>query len=293
MKRVLRWIFYIVAALAVVALVFVAWVWFASARVLGRAHEARLETLAQPTAAQLADAERQSRILGCHSCHGEGMRGRMMFEAPNVVRMWAPNIPELAARASDQQLARAIRQGIGHDGRALFAMPSPLYQRLSDREVTAMIAYIRRLPPAGDATPGIEWGPIGRFALAIGSFPSAVDRMEEFRRRQPFDLGPAYAPGRRLVSIQCADCHGPDLSGAEPIPDVFSPGLDVAAAYSPEQFRALMRTGVAPHGRDLGMMREAALQDLRHYSDAEIGQIHAYLVARAARVQDPPPGPRE
>ena len=293
MKRVLRWISYVAAALVVAALVFAAWVWFASARVLSRTHEARPEPLAQPNAAQLADAERQSRILGCHSCHGEGMRGRLMFEAPNVVRMWAPNIPELAARASDQQLAQAIRQGIGHDGRALFAMPSPLYSRLSDQEVTAMIAYIRRLPPAGERTSGVEWGPIGRFALAIGSFPSAIERMEAFRVRQPFDVGPAHAAGRRLVAIQCADCHGPDLSGAEPIPDLFSPGLDVAAAYSPEQFRTLMRTGVAPHGRDLAMMREAALQDLRHYTDAEIDQIHAYLVARAARVQDPPPGPRD
>lgn len=231
MRKALRWFGWSIGGLLVIALLFAAWVWFASARVLARSHDAAPERLGQPSAAQLADGERQARILGCHSCHGEGMAGRMMFDGGPFATVWAPNLPELAARVSDQQFAQAIRQGIGHDGRALYIMPSGLFSRLNDEEVAALIAHIRSLPNSGAATPGIQWGPT---------------------------------------------------------PDITSPGLDIAAAYDRAQFHRLMRTGIGPSGRDLGLMREVAVDDLRHYTDAEIDQIFFYLQARAARVQDPP-----
>ncbi len=289
MRKALRWFGWGVAGLLGIALLFAGWVWFASWRVLRAIHEAAPERLPVINAAQLAEGGRQARILGCHSCHGDGLRGRMMFDVPNVVRVWAPNLVELAARTNDQQLAQGIRQGIGHDGRALYLMPSALYSRLNEAEVAALIAHIRSLPQGGARLSNIEWGPIGRFALATGGIPAQRDLIEDYRRRVPFDAGPATAAGRRLVSIQCADCHAPDLSGGEPMPGVFSPGLSIAGAYSREQFHTLMRTGRPPGGRALNMMTKAAVDDLRHYTDAEIDQIYDYLQVRAQRVTDPPP----
>jgi cytochrome c553 len=284
MKRVLRWVGYVLAAIVILLLVFVAWVWFASARVLGRTHEAATEQLAAPTAALLADGERQARILGCVSCHGEGLRGRMMFDAGPFAKVWAPNLNELAGRVSDQQLAQGIRQGIGHDGRALFVMPSPMYSRLSDQEVAALIAWIRRLPRAGERTSGIEWGPIGRFALATGGVEFAPARIEEFRIRQPFDTGAQHAAGRRLAANVCSECHGADLTGGQPTPDTNAPDLSIVGAYDQAQFVRLMRTGRPPNGRDLGLMSEIARNDTSHLTDAELAQLYAYLRARADRV---------
>ncbi|MGE0180345.1 MAG: c-type cytochrome [Sphingomonas sp.] len=285
----LRWFGWGVAGLLVLALLFVGCVWFASARILAANHEATVERLPAVNGAQLAEGGRQARILGCYSCHGEGLRGRLMFEAPNVVRVWAPNLVELAGRINDQQLAQGIRQGIGHDGRALYVMPSALYSRLADSEVAALVAHIRSLPRGGGRLADLEWGPIGRFVLATGGMLSARDRLEEFRIRQPFDAGPATAAGRRLVAIQCGECHAPDLSGGEPMPGVMAPGLSIAGAYSRDQFRTLLRTGRPPGGRPLNMMSEVAVEALRHYTDAEIDQIYDYLQARAQRVTDPPP----
>ncbi|MBX3562875.1 MAG: c-type cytochrome [Sphingomonas sp.] len=284
MKMLFRWLGYALAGLTVLALAFVGWVWFTSAQVLGARHEAAPERLAAPTPVQLADAGRQARILGCVNCHGEGLRGRMMADVPNVVRLWAPNLNELATRVSDQQLAQAIRQGIGADGRALFDMPSEVYARLTDQEVAALIAYIRSVPRAGAPVSPLEWGPIGRFALASGGIRPAMAMIEEFRVTRPYDLGAEHAAGRRLAEVQCAGCHGPDLTGGEPMPEVLAPDLTIAGAYDRAQFRTLMRAGVAPHGRDLGLMREIAENDTRHYSDTEIDAIHAYLVARAERL---------
>ena len=287
MRKFLRWLGYGLGAIALLLLLFALWAWFASSRVLGRVHEASPETLARPTAAQLADAGRQARINGCISCHGDRLEGRMMFDGGAFGKVWAPNLTELASRASDQQLAQAIRQGIGHDGRALFVMPSPMYSRFSDQEVGALIAWIRAQPRHGPAVSPLQWGPIGRVVLALGKLPSAVDRMEEFRIRQPYDTGAEHQAGRRIAANVCSECHGPDLSGGEPAPGQFAPGLSIVGAYDPAQFTRLLRTGVPPGGRELGLMREIAVNDTSHLTDAEIASLYSYLRSRSDRVQDP------
>lgn len=285
MRKVLRWLGYVLAAIMVLALLFAAWVWFASGRVVGRTYEAAPERLAAPSAAQLADAGRQLRILGCANCHGRGLEGGLVFDGQPFATVWAPNLTELAPRIGDQQLAAAIRQGIGHDGRALFIMPSDMYSRLSDQEVAALIAAIRRTPRSGGLAPPIRWGPIGRFALATREIRPVMATREDYRVRQPYDTGPGEAAGRRLAATACAACHGPDLTGGGAEGgDRAPPDLAAAAAYDLAQFRTLMRTGVPPGGRDLGGMKEVAERDFANYSDEEVGQLYAYLRARAERV---------
>jgi len=285
MRKFLRWLGYALAAILAAFLIFLAWVWIASSRVVTRVHEAAAEPLALPSPAQLADAGRQARILGCTNCHGPDLRGGMVFDGQPFATVRAPNLTLLAARASDQQLAQAIRQGIGRDGRALFIMPSDQYSRLSDQEVAAIVVAIRRMPRGGSVVPRIKWGPIGRFALATGGIRPARANIEDFRVRQPFDTGPAEAAGRRLAATACAACHGPDLSGgAAEGGSNAPPDLAVAGAYDLAQFRVLMRTGVPPGGRDLGMMKEVAERDFSSFSDEEVAQLHAYLRARADRV---------
>lgn len=285
MRKFLRWLGYVLAAILMALLIFATWVWFASSRVLGRIHMAAPEHLVQPSAAQLADAGRQARILGCANCHGRGLQGGMVFDGQPFASVRAPNLTLLAARVSDQQLARAIRQGIGHDGRALFIMPSDQYSRLSDQEVAALVVEIRRATREGGVVAPIQWGPIGRFALATGGLRPVMARIEEFRVRQPFDTGPGEAAGRRLAARVCAACHGPDLTGgAADGGENAPPDLAVAGAYDLVQFRILMRTGVSPGGRDLGLMKEVAERDFSSFSDEEVAQLHLYLRARAERV---------
>ena len=285
MRKLLRWLGYILAALVVLALLFAAWLWFASARVLGRVHEAAPERLAAPSAAQLADGPRQLRVLGCANCHGARLQGGLMFDGGPFAKVWAPNLTLLAPTVNDQQLAAAIRQGIGHDGRALFIMPSDVFSRQSDQEVAALIAAIRAAPRAGGPVPPIHWGPIGRFALATGGLKSTMATVADYRARQPLDTGPGEAAGRRLAATSCAACHGPDLTGGAADPSSPAPpDLAIAGAYDPGQFRTLMRTGVPPGGRDLGLMKEVAERDFANYTDEEVARLYAYLRARAERV---------
>ena len=285
MSSLFKWAARIAAALVGLVVLAVAVVLIVSSSIIGRKHEAKAEPLPAVPAALLADAPRQARILGCISCHGEGLRGKTMVDVPNVVRVHAPNIPAIAARASDQQLAAAIRQGIGHDGRGLFVMPSPMYSRMSEAEVAALIAWIRTLPVHNGGTGTVTARPLGRLGVAIGRFRPAPAKMEEFQTQVPLPTGDALAAGRRLAANACSECHGPALFGMSMEgSDVVTPDLRIAAGYDYEQFRTLMRTGETPSGKKLGLMATVAKQDFSHFTDAEIASLHGYLRSRAEKL---------
>ena len=285
MRRVLRWAGYAAGGLVVIAAALAAYIWIASSQKLNARVAAQPEKLAGATAAELADGQRQLKVLGCVSCHGAGLRGNLFFDEPKIARLYAPNLTLVAAIASDQQLAQGIRQGIGHDGRSLFAMPSAQYARLTDGEVAALVAAIRDLPRGGEQTPPVGIGPLGRVGIVTGKFKPQPELVADYAQKMPADLGPQFARGRHLVMTNCAECHGPALGGGEPKPGLKAPGLEIAGAYDLEQFKRLMRDGAPPSGRDLDMMDDISRNDLRHLTDEEIAAIHGYLAARAERAR--------
>lgn len=284
MPVALRWLGYVVGGLLLLLLLAAAYLWIASSHRLNARVAGKPERLAPPTAALIADGPRQLRILGCISCHGEGLVGKRMFHEPNVATVYAPNLTLLVAEATDQQLARAIRQGIGTDGRSLFVMPSSQYSRLSDADTAALIAALRALPRAGEQVPAIYIGPLGRVGVATGKFRSQPELVEEFAAKWPIDMGPQHRTGWKIVATNCSECHGPALQGLEMPEGVTTPDLTIVGAYDLPAFQTLMRTGIAPGDRKLGLMAEVAQNDFRHLTDEEIAQVHAYLVARAQKL---------
>lgn len=280
-----RWVGYLVAAVVLLALLAAAWIWLASSLALSGKFDGRAERLVKPTPAQLADGPRQLKVMGCISCHGEGLRGDLLFSEAGVATIHAPNLTLIAAKASDQQLARALRQGIGIDGRPLFAMPSAQYSRMTDAEVAAIIGAIRALPVGGKQVPPVSVGVKGRIGIALGKFRSQPELIAHYRDNMPADLGPAFARGRHLAMINCSECHGPTFAGSQVKPGVNSPDLIVAGGYDLPEFKRLMRTGVPTGNRKLGMMGDIARADFSHMTDDEIEAIHAYLVERANRTR--------
>jgi mono/diheme cytochrome c family protein len=284
MRKMVRWAVYVAGSLIVLALIGGAAVWVMGGQKLAAHGAGKPDHLAMPTPAQLADADRQLHVLRCAGCHEEGLRGSLFFDEPNVATIYAPNLTEVAAHATDEQLARAIRQGIGIDGRALVIMPSATFARLDDSEVAALISAIRALPKVGGATPRRRVGFLGRLGLVTGKFHTVPEQVADYAARQPIDLGPQYRRGRHIAASNCAECHGPDLGGGEAEPGLDAPDLTIAGAYDADSFKALIRTGVPPGGRKLKMMGEVAKDDLSRMSDAEIADLHAYLQARAQQL---------
>lgn len=283
MARLLRWGGYAVAAAAVLLLVATAAIWGLSWQMMRGAKAAPVH-LATPTAAQLADAPRMLTVLRCEGCHGKGLTGDLFFDEPGVAKIYAPNLTAVAAKASDEQLARAITQGIGTNGRALVIMPSATFARLDAGEVAALIAAIRAQPRTAQPSPGPEVGILGRIGLVTGKFHTTPEQVAQYATKSPIDVGPQFRQGQHIAASNCAECHGADVGGGEAEPGLNAPDLTIAGAYDPAAFKTLMRTGVAPGGKKLKMMDEIARDSLSHMTDAEIDALYAYLQARAQRL---------
>ena len=68
-----------------------------------------------------------------------------------------PDLETGAGNWTDDQLARAIREGVGHDGRALFPlMPYSRFRSMSDEDLASVIVYLRSLPPVHHELPPTE-----------------------------------------------------------------------------------------------------------------------------------------
>jgi mono/diheme cytochrome c family protein len=293
MPTLLKWLFLTFAVLLALAALAAAAVHVGSERMLAKRYPVLPEPLPTPSAAALADAPRQARLLGCLSCHGPGLRGNEVFDMPWIGTIAAPNLPLLIRHRTDQQIAAAIRQGVGPDGRPLLVMPSGLFSRLSPEEVSALILWMRGLPVDGSAGKPFRLTLLGRFTVLNEDMPRQPELVPRYRGQWPAAAGPGHERGRRIAALICAECHSPDLSGGDrPHADFntslgegvpATPDLDIAAAYDLPAFTRLLRTGIPPSGRDLGMMSSVARKDFRRFTDPEIAALHAYLRARAER----------
>jgi mono/diheme cytochrome c family protein len=168
-------------------------------------------------------------VSGCSYCHSEhdwskpgqpivpgregvgepvpfaGLPGRVI--APNLT----PDVQTGTGAWTDDQLARAIREGIGHEGRALFPlMPYPRFRNMSDEDLASVIVYLRSLPPVRHELPATEI--IFPVRYLIRNAPEPLT--------QPvpqLDSSDRVAWGNYLVTIGgCEDCHTPqDAHGQE------------------------------------------------------------------------------
>jgi hypothetical protein len=138
----------------------------------------------------------------------KGLPGHVV--APNLT----PDAETGSGTWSDDALARAIREGIGHDGRALFPMmPYENYRHMPDEDVASVIVYLRSLPPVRNVLPKTEI--IFPVKYLIRSVPQPLT--------EPVvapDLSDQVKRGEFLVTISgCRDCHTPMEKG-QPLPNM-------------------------------------------------------------------------
>ena len=153
--KIVAWVLAVLAAVAVAAISFtIGWRPFIGPR--SRTLTARKF---DSTSARLTRGDYLvNHVTDCMACHaehdwtnreapilpgklGSGQDMNLLKGFPG--RVYAPNItpdPETGAgNWTDDQLARAIREGVSHDGRALFPfMPYPDYRALSDEDLASI-----------------------------------------------------------------------------------------------------------------------------------------------------------
>jgi mono/diheme cytochrome c family protein len=279
MKRVLKWAGYGLAGLVLVLLCAAGGA-FAASEAIIRWPVAKppVRIAASKDTGAVERGRRVAKLNGCHDCHGENLEGRL-FHDDALMKAWAPNLTLLAGR-SDADLDRAIRHGVGADGRRLWIMPSSAFASLTDAEAADLIAYVRAFEPQGVKQPRFKPSAVARLGVLLGKFKSEPDTLKARAGLAPADVGPQFAEGRQTARA-CVECHGAELKGGGILE---APDLTVAAAYDPEDFAKLMRTGKAAGDRELRMMSGTSRSRFSGLSDQEIAALHAYLKARADKV---------
>jgi mono/diheme cytochrome c family protein len=287
LKKVLKWIGIIVGGLVgLLALAFVV-LYFIGGVKVNKKYEVRVETVSIPTDADAVQRGKHiATIYICTRCHTENLGGQLSFVVPGMVSIPTPNLTSGAGGVgsfyTDEDWVRAIRHGVGYDGRALFIMPSKTFHYLNDEDLSALIAYLKSLPPVDNELPGRRIELLGRLMMAVGMFPPLpVDQIDHTGPRPVAPEPGVTAAYGEYLSRTCTECHGDNLNGAPfgppgqevPTPNL-TPGGELAS-WSEEDFFKTMRTGVTPYGRQLD--EEMPWKYFGQMSDEELRAMWLYL----------------
>jgi len=155
-------------------------------------------------------------IGGCGNCHssrtddGEfipGMEyaGNFVIEEPGF-RAYASNItpdPETGiGEWTDEEIERAIREGINRDGEVMGPpMSYPFFRDISDNDMAAIIAYLRSVPAVNNVVPDS----VITMELPPSWGPPVTEPIPDIPRDD------VLAYGRYLAHTvgHCTDCHTP------------------------------------------------------------------------------------
>jgi mono/diheme cytochrome c family protein len=133
------------------------------------------------------------------------LSGGRAFVLPPVT-LYVPNItpdPTGIGNWKDEVIARALRYGVGADGRALFdLMP---FHNTSDEDLRAIISYLRSTPPVKNEVPKRTFTLLGRFINALALEP--VGPSMKIPQSVSPDSSSAYGKYLAVSVANCRGCH--------------------------------------------------------------------------------------
>jgi len=227
---------------------------------------------------------------GCADCHGGNGAGHLFIDDVKMgMRVFGPNIspgPRSAVEnygAADWE--RTIRHGVKPGGQPAMVMPSEDFNRLTDDDLAALVAYVRHLPPAEGGPAQIVLPVPVRAMYALGLVQDAAEKIDHSLPPQaPVAEGLTVEHGG-YVGQGCQGCHGANLSGGRvpgappdwPAAANLTPGEGSAMARYPQatDFQAMLRTGHRPDGSPVSpVMPFGALSKM---SAVDTGALYLYL----------------
>lgn len=233
---------------------------------------------------------------GCVDCHGANGGGRVFVDNGDDLRIKGPNITAgaggVVAAYQPADWVRTIRHGVAPGGRPLMIMPSEDYNRLTDADLGALVAYVRSLPPAQGSGAEVKLPLPARVLYGFGAIDDAAAKIDHA-------LPPAAAVGEGVnaqhgayVANMCLGCHGPQLAGGRipgsppdwPAAANLTPVADSALNRYPtaEAFMAMLKTGKRPDGTDIQVMPFGSLREL---NETDARALYLYLKTLPPRPQ--------
>jgi cytochrome c553 len=261
-------------------------------------YDVPVETIPIPTDQNsIAHGEHIATIRMCRYCHTETLSGDF-DTVPGLITLSFPNLTAgaggVGATNTDEDWVRAIRHGVGHDGRGLVLMPVRVFYYLSDEDLGALIAYLKSLPPVDNELPGTDLAPLGRVMLVLGQVPPEATSPDvtviDHDGPRPVAPKPGVTVeyGEYLAHI-CTVCHGANLNGqtirvnrADYVALNLTPGGELGF-WSEDDFFATLRIGVTPSGRQLNDVMP--WKYFGQMTDEELSAVWMYLQSSPALPQ--------
>jgi mono/diheme cytochrome c family protein len=295
MKKIIRW-----AALCVAVVVVLAGALALLGNVLAerkRERIVKLDVAPVPYTSDPAALDRGRYLFlsrGCAECHGRDGAGRVVDEASNGLYIKSPNIARgtgsAVATYREVDWVRTVRHGVKPDGRPLLIMPSEDYNRLTDADLAALVAYVRSLPPAAGEGAVIRLPMPMKVAYGFGAIKDAAQTIDHtLPPQRPVAEGATVEHGN-YVARMCVGCHGSALAGGKinggppdwPPAANLTPGTgSVMPRYdSADKLKAMFRGGKRADGSAIAAM---PFDTLREISDVDIEALYLYLKTLPAR----------
>ncbi len=295
MKRVFKWAGVVLSGLLGVILVAVLVVYLIGTSKVNKSYDIPVVAVTVPTDEQAIERGRRfvEAIGLCQECHDENLGGDVLEDDP-VFGILAPrNLTSgqggIGSTFSDIDYVRAIRHGIGKDGKALVIMPSEFYNKISDTDLGAIIAYLKSLPPVDNEVPESSLRFLGRIITALDSslLPASLIDHDASRPVEP-QPGVTKEYGEYLA-LMCTLCHGENLSGGTvpgdepnaPMASNITPG-GAPGSWTNAQFISTIRTGTTPYGKLLDP-EFMPWNRFTRMTDDELGAIWFYLHSLPSR----------
>lgn len=229
---------------------------------------------------------------GCVDCHAANGGGATLVDDGKGTRLAGPNItrgnPALAKYA-EADWVRSIRHGVAPSGRVLRLMPSEDYNRLSDDDLSALVAHVRQLPAQAGRERGVIELPLpARVLHGFGQIPDAYDKIDH-RLPPAAAMAEAATPAYgEYVAQMCKGCHGGSLAGGKipgappdwPAASRLAAGADTAMARYADlaAFAAMLKSGKRADGSTIAVMPFGALAQM---NATEVEALWRYLRQQA------------
>ena len=287
MRKVLQWVGILVAGLVGLVVVVVLGAWGMANYRMNRTYNVDEEKLTIPTDAASIERGRYlaTAMSPCIGCHGPDLSGTFLLDDPAIGQIYSANLTSgkggKGAEYTDEDWVRALRHGVGPDGKALLVMPAQYYSRLSDADLGALIAYIKSVPAVDKASPEPRLTFMAQVLFGLGQFgelPADMILKAPAMARPSPGVNAAYGDYIAQVS-GCRDCHGPDLTGGTAggpngpkTPNLTSGGE--LLVWTEADFIKAFRTGMTPSGRTLSV--EMPIKEYQ-MNDDDLKALFLYL----------------
>jgi mono/diheme cytochrome c family protein len=156
--KMVKWIALVLAGLLALLLVAVVGLYLLGSSRLSRATVDGRPVPLLTDAASLARGEHLVKnVTVCTDCHGSDLAGKPFLDDSTIGVIWASNLTAgdggVGATFTPEDWERAVRHGVGGDGRVLGVMPSDQLSDLTDEDLGAILGYLQSVPAVDNRVP--------------------------------------------------------------------------------------------------------------------------------------------